>query len=68
MPAGKIALRGGRPVWQERVKCYMCYACLNFCPAQAVQIRSTWYVKSHTPHQGRYPHPYATVDDIASQR
>ncbi len=67
-PAGKIALRDARPVWQERVKCYMCYACLNFCPMQAIQIRSTWYMKSHTEHQARYPHPYATADDIAAQR
>lgn len=67
-PAGKIALRGGRPVWQERVKCYMCYACLNYCPMQAIQIRSAWYMKSHTAHQGRYPHPYATADEIAAQR
>jgi len=66
--ARKIRLAGGRPVWEEKVKCYMCYTCLNYCPAQAVQIKSKWYMKSYTPEKDRYPHPYATVDDIAGQK
>lgn len=67
-PSRKIRLNGERPVWQRNVLCYMCFACLNFCPARSVQIRSIPGVKSGSTENGRYPHPYATVKDIASQK
>jgi len=57
-----------RPVWQKDVFCYMCFACLNFCPKQAVQIDSIPGVKSFTRENGRYPHPYAATDDLAAQK
>ncbi len=43
-------------------------ACLNYCPAQAVQIKDKWFMKSYTANNGRYSHPYATADDIAAQK
>ncbi len=47
----------------------MCYACLNFCPAQSVQINDIpGIVKSYTRTNGRYSHPYATVKDIAREK
>jgi ferredoxin len=58
----KIKMNNQKPVWQERVQCFHCAACLNYCPAQAVQI------KSFTEKNGRYPHPYATVEDIVGQK
>jgi len=64
----KVCVTGEGPVWQDRVKCYFCYACLNYCPTQAVQIKSKWYMKSYTKRNGRYPHPWATVKDIAGQK
>jgi NAD-dependent dihydropyrimidine dehydrogenase PreA subunit len=64
----KIKLVDKRPVWQRTVKCYRCYACLNYCSKEAVQIRSKWYMKSFTQNNGRYPHPYARADEIALQK
>lgn len=64
----KIRMSGKKPVWQRKTVCYMCYACVNYCPQQAVQIDSIPGVKSHTRQTGRYPHPYATVKDIAGQK
>jgi len=64
----KIKMIDKKPVWQENVRCYMCYACINYCPAQSVQLRSTWYMKADTTKMGRYSHPYATADDIAGEK
>jgi len=66
--SGKIRVAGRQAVWQKNTFCYMCYACLNFCPQQSVQVGSIPGVASHTAENGRYPHPYATVKDIASQK
>ena len=67
-PSQKIRMENNRPFWQHNVDCYLCYACLNFCPNQAAQIYSKIWMKSYTPQNGRYPHPYATVKDISSQK
>jgi ferredoxin len=64
----KITMTDKKPVWQENVTCYMCYACLNFCPVRSVQLKSTWYMKSHTHEIGRYSHPYATALDVAGEK
>jgi ferredoxin len=66
--AQKIKMRDKRPVWQKNVFCYMCYACINFCPVKAIQINSIPGVKSFTTTSGRYSHPYAKVKDIALQK
>ncbi len=66
-PSQKITMEGQKPLWRHNVDCYFCYACLNFCPVKAVQIYSKIWMKSYTSENGRYPHPYATVDDIAGQ-
>ena len=64
----KIKMINKKPVWQKNVKCYLCYTCLNYCPEQAVQIKSKIYMKSYTDKNGRYPHPFATIKDIAGQK
>lgn len=61
-PAGKIVMENEKPVWPRSRTCFYCYACLNFCPRRALQIRG-W-----TERNGRYSHPYATVDEIAAQK
>lgn len=66
--SGKIKMGVKNPIWQKNVFCYMCYACVNFCPAQSVQINDIPFIKSYTRENGRYPHPYATVNDIAGQK
>ncbi len=66
--SGKIVMQNGQPVWSKQTFCYMCFACLNYCPHQAVQISDIPGVKSSTVTNGRYPHPYATVAEIAAQK
>ena len=48
--SGCIELTAGKPVWTEDT-CNMCVACLNRCPAKAIQ-----YGKK-TAKRGRYVHP-----------
>ncbi len=64
----KITMLEDKPVWQKKVFCHMCFACLNYCPRQSVQISDIPAVPSYTVENGRYPHPYATVKDIAGQK
>lgn len=66
--SGKIKMLYNKPVWQKKVNCYMCYACLNYCPIHAVQIKSKPYMKLYTEENERYCHPYATADEIAKQK
>jgi ferredoxin/flavodoxin len=66
--SGKVKMVDKRPVWQNKTRCHFCYTCLNFCPAQAVQIKSKIYMKSYTPENERYPHPYAKVSDMTAQK
>lgn len=67
-PSGKIKMVSGKPVWQKSITCYMDYSCLNYCPSEAVQIKSKIYMKSFTPRRGRYSHPWAKVSDITAQK
>lgn len=64
----KIKMVEQRPTWQKNILCYMCFACLNYCPQESVQINDIPGVKSYTKESGRYPHPYATVKDISNQK
>lgn len=66
--SNKIVMKNGKPYWQDNKPCYMCYACLNYCSAESVQIRSKWFMKSYTVTQRRYLHPYASAEDIAKQK
>lgn len=67
-PSGKVKMIDGAPMWGDSVKCFFCYACVTYCPAQSVQIASKWYMKSYTQQNGRYPHPYAGVTEISAQK
>lgn len=64
----KITMCGKKPIWDKKVLCYMCFACLNFCPVQSIQISNIPGVKSFTTKNGRYTHPYATINDIGKQK
>ncbi len=64
----KIKLVDKKPIWQKDVLCFMCYACLNYCPVKAVQVKSIIGVVSYTEENTRYSHPFATINDIASQK
>jgi ferredoxin len=68
-PADRIRVTDGKPTFDHKKTCYGCYACVNFCPAEAIQVGSKWYNgRSYTSENGRYPHPYASVNDIANQK
>jgi NAD-dependent dihydropyrimidine dehydrogenase PreA subunit len=64
----KIKMEKKMPFWQKNIVCYMCYACLNYCPAHSVQIKDIPGVKSYTKYVGRYNHPYANIAQIANQK
>lgn len=64
----KIKITNNKPIWRKNVLCYMCFACLNYCPKKCVQIKDITGVKSYTKENGRYSHPYATVKDISMQK
>lgn len=55
-PVHNIELKQGRPVWGGA--CEQCFACLHWCPTEAVQFGPT------TKKRKRYHHPSITRDDI----
>ncbi len=55
-PVDNIIMESGRPKWMG--KCQSCLACLQWCPAEAVQ-----YGKN-TKGRRRYHHPEVNVNDI----
>jgi ferredoxin len=59
-PADNIAIDGGKPLWNHR--CEQCFACLQWCPQQAIQ-----YGKK-TPGYERYHHPEVVLKDIIKKR
>jgi ferredoxin len=64
----RIALVDQKPVWKQDVRCYACFACINFCPQQAIQVESRFPIQSSTDVNDRYHHPSVTYKDIAEQR
>jgi len=46
----------GKPEWHQ--KCHQCFACLQWCPQEAIQ-----YGKK-TPKYKRYHHPEIKVNDL----
>jgi NAD-dependent dihydropyrimidine dehydrogenase PreA subunit len=61
-PSEKVKLTDGRPEWSEKIQCYYCYACFNFCPQQAILVKGYKY------KTGRYRHPNVSAADIAGQK
>lgn len=64
----KIKMDENRPNWNKKILCHMCYACINYCPANAIQIRSIPGVPSFTHENERYSHPYADYKEIQNQK
>jgi ferredoxin len=59
-PVSNIVIKDGRPAWLHH--CEHCMACLQWCPAEAIQ-----YARS-TVGRKRYHHPDLKAADIAAQR
>jgi len=57
-PMSNIILTGNKPVWRHR--CDQCFACLQWCPEEAIQ-----YGKS-TQSKKRYRHPEVRINDMLS--
>lgn len=66
--SSKISIVQSVPIWSKKKLCYMCYACINFCPKRAIEIESIPGVKSYSTNNGRYSHPYASIQDIENQK
>jgi ferredoxin len=64
----KIELVGKKPIWKEKVACYACFACINYCPRQAIQVQSRFPIRSYSEANDRYHHKSVTYKDIAEQR
>jgi len=59
----RVQMENQKPVWQPDKPCYLCYACFNFCPEQAVLVK-----ESYTQKRGRYVCPGILAADIAAQK
>lgn len=59
-PVGDIRMESGRPVWLGA--CQQCYACIQWCPVEAIQIGR------RTEGRARYRHPEVTADDLCVRR
>lgn len=66
--SSKISVNNKRPVWNRKVLCHMCYACINYCPMKAIEINSIPGVTSYSNENGRYCHPYAEYKEIEDQK
>lgn len=64
----KIEMKDKKPLWHKKRFCYMCYACINYCPSHSIQINDIPGLKSFSRINGRYSHPHATVSDISRQK
>lgn len=57
----RIRMQEGKPQWVTD-ECNYCYACFNYCPAQAIAV------KHYTKKLGRYHHPEVNAEDIVKQK
>ncbi len=55
-PVNNIKIVDSKPVWQHN--CEQCFACLQWCPNEAIQFREG------TLHGKRYHHPEVEVSDM----
>lgn len=66
--SGRIEVADKKPRWNRAVKCYACFACINYCPRRAIQVESRFPIQSATTVNGRYHHKSITYKEIARQR
>ncbi|MBN2380908.1 EFR1 family ferrodoxin [candidate division WOR-3 bacterium] len=72
-PVNNIRMTDNRPSWLHR--CEQCYACLQWCPKQAIQynihppfIRPGGPGANMTEYRARYHHPDVKLLDITGQK
>jgi formate hydrogenlyase subunit 6/NADH:ubiquinone oxidoreductase subunit I len=59
----RIRMKNDKPEWIESIDCVYCFACLHYCPVEAIQIRGR-----KTVTKGRYHHSEVKAADIAGQK
>lgn len=59
-PVRNIAMNAMKPVWKGQ--CEQCYACLQWCPRESVQVKN-----KKTEGRRRYHHPEMTAADLRSE-
>ncbi|MBN1536593.1 MAG: EFR1 family ferrodoxin [Anaerolineales bacterium] len=59
----RIRMKNGKPEWSTDIDCVYCFACLHYCPVEAVQIEGR-----KTTIKGRYHHSEVKAIDIARQK
>lgn len=59
----RIKIKNDKPEWLESIDCVYCFACLHYCPVEAIQIRGR-----KTDAKGRYHHSEVKATDIARQK
>jgi len=64
----KISMKKNHPEWNKKVLCYMCYACVNYCPSHAIEIESIPGVKSYSRVNCRYTNPRIEFLEIENEK
>lgn len=59
----RIRMKNDKPEWIETIDCVYCFACLHYCPVEAVQLRGR-----KTVTKGRYHHPEVKAAALARQK
>ena len=59
-PVSNIRMEAGRPAWSDR--CINCFACLHWCPQQAISLGD------HNAGIRPYHHPEITLSDLIARR
>lgn len=59
----RITLVDGRPQWDQDIECFTCFACLCYCPKEAIQLKGR-----KTEGKPRYHHADIKAGEIASQK
>ncbi len=52
-----------KPVWDKKVNCYFCFACIHYCPVKAIQIKG-----SKSKERGRYHHADVPAAEIMKEK
>lgn len=58
-PVGNIVMTGSRPSWQHN--CELCFACLNWCPREAIEFGRS------TAGKERYRHPEISYREMLGE-
>lgn len=64
----KIIIENRTPIWKKEISCFACFACINYCPLQSIQIKKRFPIDSHTTENPRIHNPHIDYKEIALQK